>query len=208
MPPSSVSSCGQQQIFSFRNNAANVVVQNNIWQISILQTLGSSPIVTSVQVNSQGQPITGTVLLLFINANQGTSGPYVFQMNSDGSLIFQNIPSTPMSLIQIQFPHGTKTSNYIVNIGVCLQTNSPTIASILLILSFPIIHSECLDNQQVSQQWIAPAPAPVQNNNANNNQIVSNQYQYPGAGSMLFFKYSFIDEGIYIVRSAYRLTFI
>lgn len=200
MPPSSASSCSQQQVFSFRSNSIGVAVQDNIWQINMLPTFGSPAIVTSIQMNAQGQSITGTVLLLFVNANHETSGPYAIQMNSDGSLIFQNVPSTPMSLMQIQFPDGTQTYNYVVNIASCIQTNVPPTTGISLfcfcssINYFPIIHSESIGNQQPSQQWIAPVPAPVQNNYPNNNQIASNQYQYPGVASMLFIKYSFVDQ--------------
>jgi len=109
-----------------------VVVQGNIWQINIGQTYGSAAPVNSLQVNTQGQLISGAVLLTLIDINQQQNGPYASQMNTGSPLIFQNLPSTPISYLQLQFPDGTQSNNYLVNVIVCPQANVPLLPSILL----------------------------------------------------------------------------
>lgn len=131
----SAASCSQPQLLSLSGNSPNVVVQGNIWQINIGQTYGSPTTVNSVQVNTQGQLISGAVLLIVVDANQQQSGPYVAQMNTGSPLLFQNIPSTPMSWIQLQFPDGTQSNSYVVSIVVCPQTSIQPVASMLLFFS-------------------------------------------------------------------------
>jgi hypothetical protein len=109
-----------------------VVVQGNSWQINIGQTYGSPVPVYSLQVNTQGQLISGAVLLILIDVNQQQNGPYASQMNTGSPLIFQNLPSTPISYLQLQFPGGTQSNNYLVNVIVCPQANVPLSPSILL----------------------------------------------------------------------------
>jgi len=118
------------------SNSPNVVPQGNIWQINIGQTYGSPVAVISLQVNTQGQLVTGAVLLTLTGANQQQIGPYVSQMNTGAPLIFQNLPSIPISLLQLQFPDGTPSDSYLINIVACPQTNVPSLASILLFFLF------------------------------------------------------------------------
>ena len=135
LPPSSATSCSQSQGLSLASNSAGVVVQGMVWTTNILQIFPSPMIINSIQINTQGQQLPDKVLLTLLDANQQRYGPYSIQQNTDYSLIFRNVPSTPMSLIQIQFPAGVQPSTYIVNIAVCPQTNAPSVTGMLLPLS-------------------------------------------------------------------------
>lgn len=132
MNPSSTASCYQSQSLSFASNSPNVVNQGTIWQINIAQTYGSPVRLDSVRVDTQGQLISETVLLTLIDANQQQTGPFTSSMNTGSPLIFQNLPPTPIQILQIQFPAGTQTGYYMIIIMVCPQTNTPLSASILL----------------------------------------------------------------------------
>jgi hypothetical protein len=132
MNPSSSISCNQAQSLSLGSNSPNVMAQGNVWQINIGQTYGSPVPVNSLRVNTQGQLVSGAVILTLIDANQQQNGPYISQMNSGSPLIFQNLPSTPISLLQLQFPVGTQSTSYLVNIVICPQTNVAVSAGMLL----------------------------------------------------------------------------
>jgi hypothetical protein len=134
--PSSTISCNQPQSLAVGSNSPNVIVQANIWQINIGQTYGSPVPVNSLQVNTQGQLVSGAVLLTLIDANQQQNGPYISQMSSGSPLIFQNLPSTPISLLQLQFSAGTQSTNYLVNIVICPQTNAVPSARMSLLFYF------------------------------------------------------------------------
>ncbi|CAF2997973.1 unnamed protein product [Rotaria sp. Silwood2] len=144
--PVSTASCNQPQSLAMHSTSHSVVVQDNIWQINIDQIYGLPVIVNSLRVNTQGQLVSGTVLLTFIDANQKQIGPYVFQMNTGSLLTFQNLPSIPISSVQLQFPDGTQSSSYLLDMVICSQTN----------VAPPAINS--LENQP----WVAPAPLPAQ----------------------------------------------
>lgn len=142
LPPSSATSCSQSQALSLLSNSAGVVVQGVLWMINILQIYSSPMIINSIQINTQGQPVPDKVVIILFDANGQNYGPYSIQQNNDYSLIFQNVPSTPMSFIQIQFPPNVQTSTYTVKIAVCSQTNAPSVTGMLLRLS--LFNAYCL----------------------------------------------------------------
>ncbi|CAF3765987.1 unnamed protein product [Rotaria sp. Silwood1] len=154
--PTSTTSCNQPQSLAMRSNSPNVVVQDNIWQINIDQMYGLPVVVDSLRVNTQGQLISGTVLLTWFDANQKQIGPYIFQMNTGSLLTFQNFPSTPISSIQIQFPNGIQSSSYLIDMVICPQTSVAPSAI----------------NSVENQPWSAPVPAPSPVQNSPNNPSI------------------------------------
>ncbi|CAF4382401.1 unnamed protein product [Rotaria socialis] len=120
--PLSSASCRQSQSLTMTSSSSNVNAQGNIWQINIDQTYGLSVKVDSLRVNTEGQPITGIVLLMLIDANQQQIGPFVSQINDGSILTIQNLPSTSISTLHLQFPDGTESSGYSVDMVLCPQT--------------------------------------------------------------------------------------
>jgi hypothetical protein len=171
-----------------------VAVQNNLWQVNIGQTYGSPVPITSLQVNTQGQLVSGAVLLILIDVNQQQNGPYLAQMNNGSPLTFQNLPSAPISSLQLQFPDGTQSNSYSINIVLCPQANVQPSARILLFFSFTY-HYLLLSiaNPPVTGQWVAPAPSPTQTISGNG-QLPIPQGQYQPLGSSIFVHFSFIQS--------------
>ncbi|CAM4820364.1 unnamed protein product [Rotaria magnacalcarata] len=122
--PLSSASCRQSQSSTMTSSSSNVNAQGNIWQINIDQTYGLSVKVDTLRVNTEGQPITGIVLLVLIDANQQQIGPFVSQINDGSILTIQNLPSTSISTIHLQFPDGTESSGYSVDMVLCPQTTA------------------------------------------------------------------------------------
>jgi hypothetical protein len=119
--PSSTYSCNQPQSLSLASNSPSVVAQGNIWQINIGQMYSLPASINTLQVDTQGQFINGVVLLSMIDNNQQQTGPYASQMNVGSPLVFQNLPSTPVSILQLQFPNGAQSNSYLVNVIICPQ---------------------------------------------------------------------------------------
>jgi hypothetical protein len=117
-------------------NSPYVALQGNIWQINIGQTYGSPVLIDSIQVNTQGQWVSGTVFLTLLDAQQSVLGQYQSQLTSGGALVFLNLLSTPVYILQLQFLASTQFNSYTVAIVVCSQTNIPTGASMFLFFSF------------------------------------------------------------------------
>lgn len=133
LPSSSATSCSQSQILSVRSDSAGVVAQGNTWTINLLQIYSSAMIITFIRVNAQSQQVSGTIPLMFFDANRQSYGPYVFAQENANSLIFQNVPSTPISLVVIQFPPSMQTSTSVVTIAVCQQTNVLPVTGMLVL---------------------------------------------------------------------------
>jgi hypothetical protein len=129
-------SCNQPQLLTFYSNSVNVIIQGNTWQINIGQVYGSPALIDSIQVNTQGPWVSGIVLLILFDANQQQIGQYPSQLSTGGALVFQNLPSTPISILLLQFLDNSQFNSYTVNIVVCSQTNTPSPPSILLFFSF------------------------------------------------------------------------
>ncbi|CAF3277609.1 unnamed protein product [Rotaria socialis] len=122
--PLSSASCRQSQSLTMASSSSNVNAQGNIWQINIDQTYGLSVKVDTLRVNTEEQRITGIVLLMLIDANQQQIGPFVSQINDGSILTIQNLPSTSISTIHLQFPDGTESSGYSVDMVLCPQTTA------------------------------------------------------------------------------------
>ncbi|CAF1484437.1 unnamed protein product [Adineta steineri] len=123
MNPSLISSCDQTAPLIIMSNSPNLLVQNNTWQIDVDQTHSSPVLIDSVRMIIPGQPLTEPVLLKLIDANQQEIGSYESQIDRDKTLIFPNIPSVPVSNVQLQFPDGTQSDSYTAYILTCSQTN-------------------------------------------------------------------------------------
>lgn len=129
-----VSPCAQSQLISLISSSSNVVVQDNIWQISFDQTTDSSPTVSAVRVNTEGQLITGTISLTLTDVSQTQFGPYEARMENSDRFTFENLPWTALSMIQLQFPDGSQPRNYMIDIVTCSQTNDASSTSKLLFI--------------------------------------------------------------------------
>ncbi|CAF3651034.1 unnamed protein product [Rotaria socialis] len=143
------------------SSSSNVNAQGNIWQINIDQTYGLSVKVDTLRVNTEEQRITGIVLLMLIDANQQQIGPFVSQINDGSILTIQNLPSTSISTIHLQFPDGTESSGYSVDMVLCPQTTAAS-------------------SRQAGQQripWQSPEPTPL------NQQSQSWRSPYSGQSS-------------------------
>ena len=139
MNPASAQSCTQTRTMSIQVSSPFVVKQSNNWQMNIGQMSGHPAPIKSLQLNTQGQRLTGPVLLILFNANQQTIGQYTGQLGAGNLLVFHNLPSTPISVAQIQFPSGAQPNSYVVDIAICPQTTNPSAPS-----SYPLFERSIL----------------------------------------------------------------
>ncbi|CAF0949292.1 unnamed protein product [Adineta ricciae] len=120
--------CNQPRSLSVNGNSPYVIAQDNIWQINVNQIYGTSIPVNSVQVNTQGDVANGNVLLALLDSNQqGIS--YSALMSNGIPVTFQNLPSTRVAYLQLEFPIGTRTDLYSVNLIICAQSNALPVSS-------------------------------------------------------------------------------
>ena len=129
MNPPSAQSCNQPRSVSVRSNSPSVLKQGNTWQINIGQMSGRPAPMKSIQVNTQGQRSNGPVLLFLFDVNQRRVGQYTAQLDAENRLVFPNLPSTPISAAQLQFPNGAQPNNYVVDTVICSQTANPSTPS-------------------------------------------------------------------------------
>jgi hypothetical protein len=129
--PTFASLCAQPQSLSVSSNSLGVIAQGNIWQININKIYGSPVLVNSLEILTQEQPVSETVVLMLFDANQQLLGQYVSQMNT-GSSLFQNLPSTPISALLLQFLGSTISTDYLINIVLCPPPSVLSSESILL----------------------------------------------------------------------------
>lgn len=138
MNPSSTSSCSQPQSLTINNDSPNVNVHDNVWRINIDQMDDLPSHVNFLRVNTQGQPISGTVLLTLIDTNQQQLGPYGTQITNGHAFSIQNLPSIPLSMIELQFPDGIQSSSYLVDMTICpMPTASQSSSTIFFRCSYP-----------------------------------------------------------------------
>ncbi|CAM4932781.1 unnamed protein product [Rotaria socialis] len=189
--PLSSASCRQSQSLTMASSSSNVNAQGNIWQINIDQTYGLSVKVDTLRVNTEEQRITGIVLLMLIDANQQQIGPFVSQINDGSILTIQNLPSTSISTIHLQFPDGTESSGYSVDMVLCPQTTAASSTKLAFAaapvetISSPISNvasftSSTAITRQAGQQripWQSPEPTPL------NQQSQSWRSPYSGQSS-------------------------
>jgi hypothetical protein len=129
MNPSSAQSCSQPRSMSVRANSLFVLKQGNNWQMNIRQMSGHPTPIKSLQLNTQGQRLTGPVLLVLFDANQQRIGPYTAQLGTGNLLVFHGLPFTPISAAQLQFPNGAQPNNYVADLVICPQTANPSAPS-------------------------------------------------------------------------------